>query len=464
MRWRVASSRRALTVLGPSAILPSSTTSPSAAAVPSILVLGPGENLRGVIAEAVRRRSVRLAFLNGTFAERLETWEPQGNGWRRSLVNLGGAQESQEVLDRAGDAWAALRRSASFQVAWRDGDVDYIDVVADWLRGFVCETVPRLIATVDRAAEAIERLRPAAVIAEVTGPASVKAAITAARQHGTPVSIYRHGASLGYLTMEDRLAPEEYHNDARYADTLLCWGGGDVAFFQKWSDVKAIAVGATALDELRRLQGSSAWARRRERVRWRLGIPATSPCVAYVLQNTPYAKFATPYRYRLPDVEWAIQRAIVKAFAAHPHAVLLVEAHPARDSAPPPLDALVRDEGLHNVRVSRNDGMGDVLAAADMFITDFPTTAFLEMLTTTKPVFVCGEEMPSAFAPGPRLAGAWAARVVYRETVAGLLEALAGALATPPAAASDHRLLRDFGVHLDDGGSAARVMDLLEAS
>jgi hypothetical protein len=470
LRWRGGALLRASRFIGWGGAIQLRSLAAASRAIdgPVIMFLSPGMNLPHVLAGVLAGARLCPGFLNGVQGEAVEVWlRNDRDGWFRRGQRLGRrrAVERGETRHRLRRGWDELARSPDFRALWQEGSLDFFDLVEEWIGDFMCAASLDLVDTYLRTSEALEILRPRAMIVEVMGSAPVKASVLAARQAGIPVLVYRHGTSLAYLTMEARLAPEEYRNDVVFADKLLCWGEGDARFFRRWSEVDAMPVGSAHLDALRSGRRRGEWEERRRCQRGRLGIEERTPAAVYVLQNLVGEVFSNPYRYRLPDVEWEIERAIVAVFREFPEIALIVKLHPDRQFPVPPLPAWTRDVGMKNVRFVRDEAMADLLAAGDLFISDYPTTSFLEMLTTDKPVFVCGHDLPTGFFPGAELLPMWEERVVFAKDLPSFLDTLRAALSKGvfrrPSSGDD--LLRHFGIHLDDGGSAQRVIEALEA-
>jgi hypothetical protein len=467
IRWHGGAVLRAARFIGwSSAITPARHPRLASGSMPPVvLFLSAGSNLPPVIDAALASSCVRPAFPIGLRPRAFEVWHQRRSGaWSRTIHPVG-LDERTEAARAVTRAWEALCASAAFRRLWDERGLAGFPAMAGFLRAFVTRTSLDLIDVWRTTTRGLEALHIRAVLAEVTGTGPVKAVMAAARQAGIPVLVYRHGVSLGYMTMEYGVAPEEYRNDVLFADRLLCWGDLDVEFFQRWHGTPAVAVGSTHLDGLRRLQRSPAAATLRAQVRQRLDIPAGTRCAVYVLQNLAGNAIATPRRYRLPDVEWTIERAIIEAFRDFTDVTLVVRLHPDPAYPEPPVSRLVRDLGMINVRVVREGSMAELLAAGDLFITDYPTTAFLEMLTTDKPVLVCGQDLPPGFAPGPAVQPLWSERVLFRPDLAGFLDMLRSVLVdgvTVPPPAGDG-LLKNFGTHRDDGASALRVLAALKA-
>ena len=102
-----------------------------------------------------------------------------------------------------------------------------------------------------------------------------------------------------------------------------------------------------------------------------------------------------------------------------------------------------------------------------MFITDYPSTSFLEMLTTDRPILFCGHELPKKFDPDkwhPSFLDMWKERVSYAEDLKDFLNLLRTSLREKrfKPVESEDTLLRLFGTHLNDGKSAERAHAFLE--
>ena len=68
----------------------------------------------------------------------------------------------------------------------------------------------------------------------------------------------------------------------------------------------------------------------------------------------------------------------------------------------------------------------NVIPMADMFISDYPSTSFLEMLTTDRPIIVCGHELPLRWSQNwhPSILEMWQERVVYGDDLEQFLQLL----------------------------------------
>jgi CDP-glycerol glycerophosphotransferase len=186
-----------------------------------------------------------------------------------------------------------------------------------------------------------------------------------------------------------------------------------------------------------------------EEVRARLGIPAGRTVALYVpTVRDDQAYDAEHHRLHLP-----VDLAALETALGGTH-VLLVRAHPlVADTVP--AGGFVRD-------VSGHPDLAELLLAADVLVTDY-SSVLVDYAVTGRPILLHTPDLAhyrdtlrgfafdyEAQAPGPLLHG-----------TDELIEALRdpAAAAAPRAAAYD--AFRAAFCHLDDGGAAARVADLL---
>jgi hypothetical protein len=128
---------------------------------------------------------------------------------------------------------------------------------------------------------------------------------------------------------------------------------------------------------------------------------------------------------------------------------------------------VVKDWRLKNCMVV-DEPFTSLLPLADMFVTDYPATSFLEMLTTDRPILCCGYQLPWPWTPGkwhPSVLEMWRERVVYADDLEEFLELLRTHLREErfQPVGNNNALLKLFGTHLDDGCSAQRAHAFLES-
>ena len=132
-----------------------------------------------------------------------------------------------------------------------------------------------------------------------------------------------------------------------------------------------------------------------------------------------------------------------------------------------PIAQLIKDGRIRNCTVSTAP-FTSLIPIADLFVTDYPSTSFLEMLTTDHPILVCGYQLPWPWAPGrwhPSVLEMWQERVAYADGLEEFLELLRTYLREErfQPVRSHNTLLKLFGTHLDDGGSVDRAYTFLES-
>lgn len=161
-----------------------------------------------------------------------------------------------------------------------------------------------------------------------------------------------------------------------------------------------------------------------------------------------------------------MQRRLVGAFNEFPEIQFVLKLPDGPLYPFSPIADLVRDRQLKNCVVI-TDPLTSVLPMADLFVTDTPTTAFLEILATQRPVLFCGYQMAKPWAPDrwdPSRLEMWQERVAYSDDLEEFLELLRSYLREErfePVSSQD-TLLKLFGTHLDDGKSVERAHAFLE--
>ena len=117
--------------------------------------------------------------------------------------------------------------------------------------------------------------------------------------------------------------------------------------------------------------------------------------------------------------------------------------------------------------IAISESFQSVLPMADMFMTDYPSTTFLEMLTTDRPILFCGYELTWPWADDwhPSNQEMWSERVAYADGLdeyLGLMRTYFREERFQPVE-STNTLLKMFGTHLDDGKSVERAYEFLES-
>ena len=187
--------------------------------------------------------------------------------------------------------------------------------------------------------------------------------------------------------------------------------------------------------------------------------------VVYVPTSMDGTIRAAPYRARSPGRMFDLERRIVETLAEFQSINSVVKLpRPVREPCSP-IAEFIRDRQWKHINVV-TDPFQTVLPAADLFVTDYPSTSFLEMLTTDRPILVCGAELPQKFNREtwhPAVLDMWKERVAYADDLdefLGLLRTYLREERFEPVH-SKNTLLKLFGTHIDDGKSAERAYEFI---
>ena len=254
--------------------------------------------------------------------------------------------------------------------------------------------------------------------------------------------------------------------ELRPTDYLLTFGEGDVRYFNglRTTDVTVLPIGSAALDGLR-VQARSRSTR--DAAHRRLGLDPTKPTVMYVPTTMDGNIRTAPFRSRAPSRQFGLEKSIVEAFREFPDLQFVVKLPFSRFYPTSPIAQVVERLNRQNVIVSI-EPFASVIGAADLFVTDYPSTSFLEMLTTDRPILFCGHELSWPWAPGvwhPSVLDIYKERVAYAEGMEEFRDLLRTYLEERrfgPVRSQDS-LLKLFGTHLDDGESAERAYTFLRS-
>jgi len=425
---------------------------------PLLMTLSEGYSISDIIEKVVRREAFQIVYVN------------MENLWEMTWLYPSGFPERLKQPDfpaglPAGvqNAWKQFQASDAFLRASKVGCVEIAEIVERRLAYFFTSVVPDILHTFLQARELLMRYRPAAVLA-ATMTYRPKAFFHAARWAGVPSVVYRHGSSGGYTLMETCGNFINYQNDLRWADYIFTNGEGDNTYYKKYYSGRwqTIAVGSAVLDRLRRPVPDSM---RRALFR-ETGLNPERPVIFYCPTTIDGNVRAIPFRSRSPARAFDLERKIVKVFREFPEIQCVVKL-PAPSPFWPmsPIVEVIRDEKVTNCVVLTGSFQA-LMPLADLFVTDYPSTTFLEMLTTDRPILVCGYLFPVPFERSrwhPSLLDMWRKRVVYSDDLHEFLEVLRRFLRERRfnPVVSDNEMLRLFGTHLDDGRSAERAVEEL---
>jgi len=361
--------------------------------------------------------------------------------------------------------WAEIKNLPQLRERLCFWGVDIFHVVERRFQRFFEINVPDIVSCYLQARSLLQQVRPAAVLAAPMGDYGKHAVALAAKGEKIPFVVYQHGSSRGYVQMESAESEVTERNDLASADYVLCFGEGDVRYHQKHAKAtaKIVAIGSAALDQLRKPVSP----RTRGELLRRFGLSASKRTVMYVPNSMDGSIRVAPYRLPSPSRSFQVQRRFLEVFTEFPGVQFVIKLPAVEINPCSPIAQLALDLRPGNCTVT-TEPFTTLIPMADMFISDYPSTAFLEMLTTDRPILFCGNLLTQRWAPGkwhPFVLDMWKERVAYSEDLDDFLDLLRTYLQEDrfQSVKSDDTLLKLFGTHLDDGKSAQRAHDFIKS-
>jgi len=374
-----------------------------------------------------------------------------------AISQVGCKAEREAVLTglriKVEELWRGLSQDEAFRSYLVWGKVKFGNVLESRLRYVFTTLLVEIVARYMSARTVIGRFRPVLVLFSQIVHYWQHALAAAAREEGIPVVGYQHGA-LG-----ERFAPILYYIDCREPDYLLLYGEGVQRFMERNypQAAMAIPVGSPRLDRLS--QSQPAGKRTALCRRWGLNPERRIVvyCPTFVYGNQLYVSYCYP---RSDSYYFKVQRRIVEVFREFPSVLLVVKEH-HETSGSFPLRKCIQEQGFTNCLFFKNEAsFGELLPLADTFILDSPTTTFLEILTTNKPVFV----LNNWFRWNEDALALVKERAEFSQDIDDFVALLRMHLRrdwTVRGESISDAFLKRFGTHLGDGQSAERAASAL---
>lgn len=436
---------------------------------PTVMVLDTRYNLQHLIAEIEIRDSFGVFYWD--VINRFPPIYLNSPGTRTNAQANGPVFSTDRPLIKDKDLWAAVNEILKQSDLTHLSGIDCFPALERRLKYFFEVTIPQMVNTYIEARTLLQNQACFAVLAAVMGDSAHQAVAAAAKKENVPFIVSRHGDSAGHVWTNcnptyahARSLMYVGHNELRVADYVLAFGEGDVKFLEstQGATAKIVAVGSSALDCLK----APAVRPDKESLALKYGLRIDKKTVLYVPTSMEGNMRIAPYRSRSPSRAFYIEKQFVDVFAEFPNIQFVVKLHCSASEPCSPIAQLIRDRHLENCVIS-TEPFVSMIPMADMFITDYPSTTFFEMLTTDRPILVCGHDLPKKFNPEkwhPSNLDMWKERVVYADDLDEFLNLFRTHLKEErfQAVRSEDTLLRLFGTHLNDCKSAERAHAFLE--
>ncbi len=376
-----------------------------------------------------------------------------------------GTPSGDALWERGRQLWAEIKLMPELGRFLRFSGIDCSNVLERRLQHYFEQAVPGIVDTFLKALSLIRTERPFAVLDASAAWCEIRAIALAARKEGVPFVVYEHGVTGAHVLMESLLFSIYEETEIRVADYVFVYGHGDVRYLgkSKWArEGQIIPVGSAVLDETKKCLSPY----RRDELHRQWGLDPEKRTVMYIPTDMDGNLRMAPYRGRSPSRMFRLEQSILNVFSEFPDIQFVVKLLYAPFSPTSPTAQLVRDNQLKNVAVITEPFLS-LLPMGDMFITDYPALPLLEMLTTDRPILLCGYLQPWPWAPGkwhPSVLDMYKERIAYADGLEEFLELLRTYLREEQfqSVRSENTLLKLFGTHLDDGKSVDRAYAFLE--
>ena len=369
----------------------------------------------------------------------------------------GWSHTTQKTLQRADirrnlrEIGERLLRSKEFLAYFEFEGINCADIIRHKLNCFFDEILPRNLHIYETCRALFDSHEGARLLMGNGDNSDWEMVLCAARQCGLRTYKYQHGSD-GFF----HFPLLEYYSLTN-ADGLFVFGEGVKQGLQKHFQrpIELLPVGSAALDYLiahpTRNQG--------QRHLQRQGVDLNRPIVAYPLSVMAVNRMYISYHLYRDWAYYEIHRKVVDLFRLHPEVQLVIKTHPSPLCPESPVVQYIQDEHISNCYVIRTGAFTDLLAQANLFITDAPSTVALQAMTTTKKILIYNGIL--RFEPEAR--DLIKKRCLYHEDLDTFLVNLNQLLDQKSFVdVSDNReFLRTYGTHLDDGRSADRVIEEL---
>ena len=370
---------------------------------------------------------------------------------------------SRELRLTARQLWAEVSNDPQVVQHLKFSGVDCRSVASERLHHFVTTVVPEIVHLHLLGHSLVKQVRPVAVLDAIPAEGRIRGIVQGAQAEGVPLVIYRHGDTGGHIWMNGQNSGIIENIELQIASHVLTFGDGDVQFLEKHRrpETRLVPIGSAVLDVVKR----GPVRENRGSLFGSFGLDPAKYTVMYVPTTMDGNIRAAPFRGRSPSRMFHLERSIVEALSEYPQNNLVVKLQYSSHHPTSPIASWVRDKKLDNVRIL-DEPFQSLIGMADLFITDYPSTSFLEMLTTDKPILVCGHDLPKKFDPDrwhPSMLEMWSERVEYSDDLNEFLNLLRSYLRDGRfhPVQSNNMMLKLFGTHLDDGRSIERAYEFL---
>lgn len=298
---------------------------------------------------------------------------------------------SDEVLIEAlSSVWDELRVDERFCDFFKWNDIDFFVIVERKLKFLVEKQTINCLNTYEDVFEFLINRKIKSILFSTISTCTAHSAAKAAHNLHIPVVSWQHG---GYGYMNHRIID---YLDFMSSDFHFVFGNGVVIQHEKsakqWG-TSLIPVGSTSLDSFNRKKTSIS-------IKQKLKLKTNKKNILYVtthlLQNDMYTSYMATSMPSDPLFDsfsdnslWKIQQSIIDVLGKQTGYNVIIKTHPNNKYREPPIRSYIKEKGFNNFQVIGGEFSAiDLIPIADILVVDAIATVVLQMLTTSKPMFV----------------------------------------------------------------------------
>jgi len=276
--------------------------------------------------------------------------------------------------DKLRNLWTSIKKEDYFEDIFKFEGINVIQIVENRLGYFFSAEVKKCVDAYLTTYEIIKKNDVDLMMLPVALQSEYRAAIHAARELKVPVITYQHGGVYGYCIM-----PHIDKMEMEGCDYYFSFGLGSINHFEKIQNgsPKICPIGSASLyNNFNMRKSEYSLKQKAQIIKNIMYIPTTSLDNQYYISNNNYPDI---YYYRT-------QIKIVECLRRLKQYRVILKLPPAT----------LRNESIKkylSMNDSENFEISDIplsraIDDADAYILDHPATAFLQCLTTGKPVFI----------------------------------------------------------------------------
>lgn len=405
----------------------------------SIFILASGHDIPHVIEELKKSKSWNILQL---YYDEIKNPSPIFP-YEKPLSFESETEILSALKNSAEGLWDELLENKRFREFFVFEDCDLFPVFEDRLGFFIKKGIVEILDVYLRHKKAFDFYKSGLILTSTTNLGYIgQSIIHAAKKAGIPVVTYQEGAGYGSPD-----APMYEHTEYLTCDYFLSYGEGTENHLKKTGaqySSKIIPTGSVRLDKIMQ----KCRKKKRNAVKNIMYIPG------YVQNNIQHF----PYNAGTANYNFNVQRKIIDILKKYDGYTIFVKCAWYSHKE---LARYIKNQKLRSIKIIESIPLEYVLARADIYVLDFPSTVHLECLVTGKPVFLYLDNFMTRMDPEYR--ELLEKRVFCCQSLEDLEKELSEALVSSHVPEkNDDLYIKQFCTYLNDRKSLERVKCFIE--